>query len=177
MKRALIGLFLTAAAGLLAACYTSDKLLLDPAQAATPLATGRQTTAGGDDRPQTLDISLGPDRWYVIHAGADEDRLLFVPLPGGAPDQPRYAFTASDKRNFVYGVAVRRAGQLYFDTPYCDQPAALDAAAAHGVKPPTGKAISPVCTFADAASLMGALKDYADRSATKLGLMHLPAAQ
>ena len=175
MKPLLAGL-LFAVAVALSGCYMSDKLLLDPGQAAAPLAVGRQTTAGGEDRPQTIEISQAPDRWYVVHVDGKDDRMLFVPLAGGAAGEQRYAFTSGDKGGFVYGVAVRRQGAVYFDTPYCDQPAALAAAAAHGVKPPAGKAIAPTCSFTDAASLLGALKDYADQADPKRNLIHLPAA-
>jgi hypothetical protein len=174
-------LALTAVA--LAACYSSDRLLLDPAQAATPLATGEQTTAGGPDKRQTVQISLEPDRWYLLRDPDSQQgdlRLLFNPMAGGAAGEQRYAFAyavgGKGKGVFLYGVATRRGGAVYFDTPSCDQPEALKAAQAHGVSPPaTRGALSPVCTFTDAGSLMGALKDYAEVTNSGRDLPHLPA--
>ena len=179
MKPLMAGL-LAGAALVLSGCYTSEKLLMDPAQAATPLAVGRQTTSGGEDKPETVQISLGADHWYVIHEDSDakdkDQRVLFTPLAGAAPGEQRYVFTSSENASFLYGVATRRQGRIYFDLPSCDQPAAQAAAAAHGVTAPPGKALSPVCTFKDAASLTGALKDYADHTDPKRSLSSLPAA-
>ena len=151
----------------LAGCYMSQKLLLDPSQAATPLAMGRQTaTSTGDDKPETVDIRLGPDHWYVIRNEGKDDRVLFTPLAGGVPGQPRYAFAAGEGGGFIYGVATRRQGALYFDLPSCGDTAAQQAAAAHGVVTPPGKvtellasAIEKVCKRTPEFSTTGGTSD------------------
>ena len=179
--RPLLAVLFAATTLALAGCYTSEKLLLDPSQAATPLALGHQIaiSTGDGDKPEPVDIRLGADRWYVVRDDGKDQRLLFTPMAGAAPGDQRYAFASGegDSGGFLYGVATRRQGVVYFDLPSCDQVAAREAAAAHGVAPPVGKAaMSPVCTFTDAGSLMGALKDYADHADPKRALSHLPAA-
>ena len=176
MRPLLAGLLLAATVAL-GACYMSDKLLLDPGQAATPLAVGRQTaTPSGDDKPEMVDIRLGADHWYVIRNDGKDDRVLFTPLPGGTAGQQRYAFAAGEGQGYIYGVATRRQGAVYFDLPSCGDAAAQEAAAAHGVVTPPGKTIAPTCTFTSSASLLGALKDYADKADANRPLSHLPAA-
>lgn len=163
----------------LAGCYESKTLLLDPKQAATPLAVGTQTLADEGERPYDVDIRLGPDRWYTIGAtgnttgGRDKaDRFLFIPLPGGLEGQ--YAFAVGDKGAFLYGVAEKRDGRLYLDVPFCDLGPARDAAVAHGVPVDPKRAMAPSCTFTKGADLTGALADYARRSG-KPKLPNLPA--
>lgn len=177
MKGLIAGLALAACLAL-GACYQSKTLLLDPAQAATPLATGTQTLADEGDRPQTLQIAIGADRWYRIRNDEDgdkESRILFTPL-ADAPPGRWFAFAYGDKDAYVYGVAEQREGRVYLDLPFCDLGPTRDIAIAHGVKMATKGAMSPVCTFEKAADLTGALADYARRR-DKPKLPNLPAAQ
>ncbi len=160
----------------LAGCYESKALLLDPKQAATPLMVGTQTLADEGEQPYQVDISLGADRWYTIntHDGRDKaDRFLFTPLAGGLDGQ--FAFAVGGKGAFLYGVAEKRNGRLYLDVPFCDLGPARDAAVAHGVQVDPKRAMAPSCTFTKGADLTGALADYARRSG-KPTLPNLPAA-
>lgn len=159
----------------LAGCYMSAKLLLDPAQAVTPLAQGRQEIRGSST--ETVEISLGADRWYTIKSGKDTSRVLFNPLQAGVADD-RYAFASPEQNGFVYGVVERMDGRLYFDLPFCDLGPAREIAIANGVRPPPkGKALSPVCEFDDAKNLRAALSAYATRSGPRADdRANLPAA-
>jgi hypothetical protein len=159
----------------LAGCYMSDKLLLDPAQAVTPLAEGRQEMRGSST--ETVEIRLGADRWYTIRSGKETGRVLFTPLQAGV-DDGRYAFAAPEQNGFVYGVAERIDGRIYLDLPFCDLGPAREIAIANGVRPPAkGKALSPVCEFDDAKDLRAALAAYAVRSGPRPDdRANLPAA-
>ncbi|GAA0567019.1 hypothetical protein [Rhizomicrobium electricum] len=53
----LIGLFL-------AGCYESNDLLLDPAAARQPIATGKDWTYGSGDRRYHARLTAKPDGWY-----------------------------------------------------------------------------------------------------------------
>ena len=171
MRRLRAGLA-AAAALALAGCYESDKLLLDASQAATPLATGRQQASGGSS--ESVEISLGTDRWYRVGGGGTTGRLLFTPLdPGSAA--PRYAFAFEQRRGFLYGVAERRDGKLWLDLPFCDLGPAREIAIRHGVGAPEKKAMAPVCSFSDAKALAAALTDYVNRPGPREEVA-LPAA-
>jgi hypothetical protein len=168
---------LAAAALAMGGCYESKTLLLDPAQAAAPLALGHQQTVGGKVK-EPLDAALDPDRWYRIK---DSDgkvmRVLFVPLGGRLAGERRYAFAEAESYGFVYGVAYRRGGRLYFDTPNCEGGPALALALRHGAQASgTGK-LGSVCTFTDATSLIGALKDFAGRRNRAGDMTRLDAAK
>jgi hypothetical protein len=161
----------------LAGCYESKALLLDPGQAAAPLATGSQTLADEGDRPQSVQISLGPDRWYRVRSAQDgdkESRVLFTPL-ADAPAGRWFAFAYGDQGAYVYGVAEQREGRVYLDLPFCDLGPTRDIAIAHGVRMASKGAMSPACTFEKATDLAGALADYARRPG-KPKLPNLPAA-
>jgi hypothetical protein len=171
MRAAVRGAALAAAMLVLSGCYASERLLLDPAQAATPLALGRQQATGAS--AETVEISLDPDHWYRIRSGERTDRVLLTPLPGG-PDG-RYAFAFRERNGFVYGVAEKRDGQVAFDLPFCDLGPARDAAIAHGVAVPAKGAMAPVCSFSRRDDLLGALQDYA-RAGPRGETVLLPAA-
>jgi hypothetical protein len=161
-----------AAAVLLSGCYASERLLLDPTRAATPLALGPQQATGAS--AEAVDISLDPDRWYRIRSGERTDRVLLIPLPDGP--EGRYAFAFRERNGFVYGVAEKRGGQIAFDLPFCDLGPAREAAIAHGVTVPAKGAMAPVCSFTRRDDLLGALEDYADRPGPHGETVLLPAA-
>lgn len=177
--RPLRAAILVLAAAALTGCYTSDKLLLDPARAAAPLAVGEQSATGPDGETTPISVSLEPDRWYRLRSGKDDDRVLFTPLSdSGAASPQRYAMAVEVRgRGYLYGVVYRQGRELQLDLPFCDQPAARAAAAAHGgVAPPGRGALSPLCNFTSAAEVAAALSDYADRPGPKTGLVRLAAA-
>jgi hypothetical protein len=167
-----VALAALAAALWLCGCYASERLLLDPARAAHPLAAGRQQAAGAST--ETVEVRLEPDGWYRIRSGDRTDRVLFVPMTGGP--EGRYAFAFRERSSFVYGVAEKRGGQLVLDLPFCDLGPARDAAIAHGVAPPGRGALAPVCSFSRPADLLGALEAYADRPGPHDESVILPAA-
>lgn len=173
MKPWLALLAALACAGL-SACYTSKSLLLDPRQAVTPLAEGRQQAAG--EVQETVEVTLLPDHWYRVRAAGKDEKLLITALPSVA-GETRYAFALDEPGGYLYGLAFRQGGQIDFDLPFCGDDAARQAALRHGATMQTvGKAVAPTCTFADAASLTAALSDYAGPAAAdRSKLTRLPA--
>jgi hypothetical protein len=175
MKPFLAGLAVAATLAL-SGCYESEKLLLDPKQAATPLAEGRQTTTGKDGKAETVEVFLDPDRWYRVRSEGEDERVLFVPLSGRPGAAPRYAFAEAETKSFIYGVAHRRDGQLYFALPSCGEAKARAAAVRPGAKAERPDAIAPICTFKTRSSLIAALRQYADHPADEGDLTSLAAA-
>jgi hypothetical protein len=175
--RLILAACLALAAAALAACYQSDRLLLDPDRAVTPLALGRQTAVDDGGQPAPVVITLGADHWYAIQQIDKADapiRLMFVPLSGG-PDGEWFAFALGQKGGFLYGVGEKRDGAVFLDLPFCDLGVARDIAIANGVKVEAKGAMSPVCRFERADDLAGALADYARRPGERAKLAKLPA--
>jgi hypothetical protein len=171
--RAILAGLMGVATLVLGGCYESERLLLDPAQAAAPLAVGAQTMIGDGGRPATAEVALEADGWYRVRVDREApQRVLFTPLGDGGD---RYAFAFGNRGAFVYGVAERREGRVYLDLPFCDLGPARDAAIAHGLEVPAKGAMSPVCSFGKASDLQGALTEYANRPGDKGSLPSLPA--
>ena len=168
---------MAAAALLLAGCYESEALLLDPAQAVTPLAVGTQTILDEGDTPEKVTVTLGQDHWYRVTSPDPREkpsRVLFTTLAGTRDGQ--IAFAYDDGGKYLYGIAERRDGRVFIDLPFCDLGAARDIAIAHGVKMAAKGALAPTCTFERAADLRAALIDWALRPGERPKLPNLPGA-
>jgi hypothetical protein len=141
-----------AGALLLAGCYASDDLLLDPAEAAHPLPDGVYVRQGDDaDR---FRLTLEPDGWYSVERIdargllGETHRVLANPVGDGfaladeGPDGFRYAFAR------VSGV------RLYLSAPDCADPLDRDDAEDQGA---TEGDMPGACRFASRGALTAAL--------------------
>lgn len=156
----------------LASCFASEPLLLDPRQAAAPLASGPQMTSGMD--PEAVTVVRQADGWYLLR-GEDEDyRVLFTALQGTTP---RFAFAVSQGGGFVYGVAERRDRRVQLQLPTCSYEARTVALAQGAtVDDRSPEVTAPLCLFKDRGSLLAALDRIADRGAGRDWMTSLPAA-
>ncbi|HEV8630998.1 MAG TPA: hypothetical protein VGV61_11825 [Thermoanaerobaculia bacterium] len=156
----------TLAALLLAGCWESKELLLDPAHAARPFADGVWSRTDGQDSQRLTSIAGG---FYRVHGigeadAADDAKMLFTPL-GDVNGKPAYAFamrSINDDQldNWTYGV-VRVDGAAFEEwAPSCNDTAEL--AKRHGAT--VDQEHGGECVFAKGDELIAALKELAQGS-------------
>ncbi len=99
---------LALAALMLAGCYISNRLLLDPEAAAHPLDDGVYARADGSDRWR---VSRALDGWYAVEhynmngTIGETRRVLFNDLPLGALSA--FAVAEQTDEGFVYAVIMK----------------------------------------------------------------------
>lgn len=142
-----------AAALALAGCYGSQTLLLDPAQAAHPLADGVYAQSG--DGGARLRLTLEPDGWYAVEqldaqgVLGETHRVLVNSLGGD------YVLADDGEDGFTYAVARIEGEQLYLAAPDCADPLDRDDAEDQGATLDDGP--SNLCRFSTRAALTAAL--------------------
>jgi hypothetical protein len=166
------------AAGLLSAgCYMSETMLLNPAQAISPLALGAQS-ATTQDKAEPVTVSLEGDGWYAL-AGDDPEgkitRLMFTPLTT-IGERTLLAYVSREEFGYIYGVAERREGRILLDLPTCEPGTGREVALAHNALPPETETVGTVCEFNRGEDIRGALIDYASRADIERDYMILVAA-
>lgn len=154
---------LAACAIALAACYTSDSLLLNSSAGVQPLPDGVYSNGKGDFHR----LTRASDGWYVdqIKAGDAKDfgagdRLLLVSI-GTHDGKPLYAFAKDEPEiGYIYGVVEVDGGRFYRALPDCEEETDRDAAAANGGSYKESDDGVGVCNFSSASSLTEALRAY-----------------
>ena len=151
------------AALLLAGCWESKELLLDPSRAARPFADGVWARTDGQDSQRLTSIAGG---FYRVHGigeadASDDAKMLFTPL-GDVNGKPAYAFamrSINDGQldNWTYGV-VRVDGAAFEEwAPSCNDTTEL--AKRHGAK--VDQDHGGECIFESADGLVAALTELA----------------
>lgn len=115
MRLVAIGLALL----LLAGCWESNTLLLDPQQAVYPFPEGSYYSGNDQSAPPTK-VSYAENGWYRI----DEDMVLINRLGVGSNGLPSYAYAGRTGTDgvYVYGVLlVGNGGNVVYKLqPNCD---------------------------------------------------------
>jgi hypothetical protein len=158
--KSLAALFATV---VLSACYGSPKLLLDPDEAAHPIADGVYQRQGEAERYQ---VSVGSDGWYQveeIEAGGligQSHRVLLneVTLDGG-----REAFAVAEQADegYEYAVALVDHGRVFLATPDCADPLDRNDAVDHDGQPEDDNPMTRICSFKTRGALVAALAAFA----------------
>jgi hypothetical protein len=147
----------------LAACYASPALLLDPDAAAHPIEDGTYQRDGEDARYR---VSLGSDGWYriePIEAGGligESHRALLTPI---TLDGSREAFAVAEQTDegYEYGIALLDHGRVFLATPDCADPVDRDDAVDHGGQAEDDDPMTHICSFKTRGAVMAALAAYA----------------
>ena len=168
MKRALIrSLVLAACAAAIAGCYASRALLLDPDEAAQPLAEG--TYVSDADAANRYRLTLEADGWYDVEQfnangtiGATR-HVLFNALDPVA-SRAAYAAAVEQGDGYAYLVVLTDGPKVYLATPDCGDPLDRDVAVDHGGEPGDDDAMTRNCTFSSRNALIAALSAYAGQA-------------
>jgi hypothetical protein len=161
-------LIMALASVLLAGCYVSTNLYLDPSESEAPLVTGvySRPTARGDEIKR---VTHEPDGWYLVEI-VDQDgtigdsyRVLFNKMEMDG-DRQGYIFASLDRdQDYFYGVMIVDHDGIHLGQPDCadedDRNLAEDAGA--DFDQDTSR---PSCRFHDADSLKQALATFADQT-------------
>lgn len=163
IKRIVVTSWVVLAAALLAACYASPALLLDPDAAAHPIEDGVYQREGEDSRYR---VSLGSDGWYrieEIQAGGligESHRALLNPisLDGGIN---AFAVAEETDQGYEYGIALLEHGRVFLATPDCVDPVDRNDAVDHGGQAEDDDPMTHICSFKTRGALNAALAAYA----------------
>ena len=152
----------------LCGCYTSRTLLLDPAAARQPIASGEfESTDGSVRRLTTL-----PDGWYseqIRKPGGEwgpSGRVLANSLGHvGGRDVYVVAEYNEEVHRYVYVLAAVERDQFTLASPDCAQRRDAALAKVWGARRETGKDLSDTCAFPSGRALKAALRAFAARAA------------
>jgi hypothetical protein len=166
MKSVLVSAVVALAALALGACYASSMLLLNPDEAAHPLADGIYERDGGDhDR---LRVTERMDGWYDVERFNPDGTLgetrqvLFNALPDAG--DKAYAVAEQSDEGYVYGVVLVRDERVYLATPDCSDPLDRSLAVDHGGLPEDDDSMTHNCSFRSRDAVLSALADYAGQA-------------
>jgi hypothetical protein len=150
----------------LAACYTSNALLLDPDAAVHPLADGVYERA--DASHERYRISLTPDGWYDVEDFNPNGtiglthKVVFNRLEDqdGAEAPHSFAVAEETENGFVYAAVLVRGERVYLATPDCADSLDAGLAVDHGGQREDDDAMSHDCVFRTKEAVMAALTDF-----------------
>jgi len=154
---------LISAALVLAACYASPGLLLDPGEAAHPIDDGVYQQDGDDARYR---VNQGSDGWYRIEQVeqggliGQSHRVLLnaMTLDGG---REGFAVAEQTDEGYAYAVAYLDHGRVYLATPDCVDPLDRNDAVDHGARAEDDDPMTHICKFRTRGAVLAALAAYA----------------
>jgi hypothetical protein len=147
----------------LSGCYVSDRLLIDPGEAAHPIEDGTYVRDG--DPHDELSITLEPDGWYAVAKYNNNGligrshRVLATPADLGGEEGFILAEQTGD--GFTYAIGRLEGGRVYLATPDCSDPLDRSDAVDQGGEARDDGPMSNNCLFRSRAALMAALSGFA----------------
>jgi hypothetical protein len=148
----------------LAACYASNRLLLDPDAAVHPVEDGTYVRDGDDS--DRFRLTLDPDGWYRVEQFnpngtiGQTKRLLVNEQDFDGRDGYLIGEEAGDG-GYTYSVAFLDHGRVFMATPDCADPLDRDDAVDHGGEPQDDEAMTHNCLFRTRDALVAALSAFA----------------
>jgi hypothetical protein len=157
-------LLIALAAVALAACYASNRLLLDPDAAAHPVDDGIYVRDG--DPTDRFRLTLEPDGWYDVEqfdpngAIGETKRILVNEQDFDGRDGYLIAEEAGDG-GYTYAMAFLDHGRVFLATPDCADPLDRDDAVDHEGEVQDDEAMTHNCLFQNRSALVAALSQFA----------------
>jgi hypothetical protein len=149
---------------MLAACYASDSLLLDPDAAAHPIDDGAYVRDG--DPTDRLRLTLRPDGWYDVEEfnanGTIGQTRQMLANEQDFDGRDGYILAEADgDGGYDYAVAFLDQGRVFLATPDCSDPLDREDAVDHGAEPEDDEAMIHNCLFKSRSALAAALSQFA----------------
>lgn len=166
MRALILSALLGLAAVALGACYVSNLLLLNPDEAAHPLADGVYARQG--DPSDRWRVTLDMDGWYEVEqfnpdgAAGETRRVIFNTLADEAPNT--YAVAEETDQGYTYAVVLVRDERVYLATPDCSDPLDRSLAVDHGGLQEDDDAMTHNCTFRTRDAVLSALAAFAGQA-------------
>lgn len=157
LARLALILSLVASSAGLSACYVSGDLLLDPADAAHPLADGVYVRQG--DPGDRFRLTLEPDGWYAVERLGADGVLGETHRVLASRSDEGFVLAEADDDGFSYAVARVEGPRLFLAAPDCADSLDRDDAVDHSAAQDDD--FRQVCRFKTREALATALSAFA----------------